>query len=293
MKCLDPSAIDAAERFVWLSGRLLDRHRFAHLFRGAPAEPVIAALRPYQNADGGFGNALEPDLRCPISQPQPVEVALRLLDELDAFDDPMVRSACDYLTTITTRDGGVPFVLASASEYPCAPWWMAAGETPASLNPTAALAGLLHRHGTRHPWLERATAFCWDRLDRMERTEWYEARTVLLFLEHAPDRARAEAMTRRVVAMMVAQGLVALAPGAGGEAHSPLEVAVTPGSLARHLFADDVLDAHLDATIAGQEEDGGWNIDFPIWTPATGLEWRSIVTIDVLQLLRGYGRWPS
>src|SRR5438876_529634 len=43
----------AARDFIWRNGRLLDRHLFAHLFDGGPREPVLAALRPYQNDDGG------------------------------------------------------------------------------------------------------------------------------------------------------------------------------------------------------------------------------------------------
>jgi len=68
---------------------VLDRHRFAHLFLAASEAPVLEALRPYQNEDGGFGNALEPDLRAPVSQPLPVWTALTVLDESDGFDDPM------------------------------------------------------------------------------------------------------------------------------------------------------------------------------------------------------------
>ena len=66
-KMLTASALAAAERFTWLNARLIDRLRFAHLFRGGAAAPVVAALRPYQNADGGFGNGLEPDFRGPVS----------------------------------------------------------------------------------------------------------------------------------------------------------------------------------------------------------------------------------
>src|SRR5262245_55720122 len=112
-----------AATFVWSNARLLDRHRFARLFLEAEREPALAALRAYQNADGGFGNGLEPDLRGPISQPQPVEFALHVLDELDAMRDPMVSRACDYLVTISTPEGGVPFVLPSAQDFPSAPWW--------------------------------------------------------------------------------------------------------------------------------------------------------------------------
>ena len=74
--------LDAAERFIWTNARLIERHRFAHLFKGAPPEPVAEAVRPYQNPDGGFGNALEPDLRTPTSQPIAVNSALEDLDEV-------------------------------------------------------------------------------------------------------------------------------------------------------------------------------------------------------------------
>ncbi len=53
-KMLAGSALEAAERFIWVNARLIDRLRFAHLFRGGAAAPVLAALRPYQNADGGW-----------------------------------------------------------------------------------------------------------------------------------------------------------------------------------------------------------------------------------------------
>jgi hypothetical protein len=60
--------LDAAAGFVWRTGRLIDRHRFTHLFEGGERGPVLAALAAYQNPDGGFGNALEPDLRGPGSR---------------------------------------------------------------------------------------------------------------------------------------------------------------------------------------------------------------------------------
>ena len=59
--------LDDAERFLWREARLIDRLRAQVLLRGGAAESVIAALRPYQNEDGGFGHALEPDLRGPVS----------------------------------------------------------------------------------------------------------------------------------------------------------------------------------------------------------------------------------
>jgi hypothetical protein len=96
---------------VWRTARLIDRHRFAHLFLGGDRAPVLAALAAYQNPDGGFGNALEPDLRGPASQPETAEVAFWVLDEVGAMDHPMVAAACDWLVSASTSEGGLPFVL--------------------------------------------------------------------------------------------------------------------------------------------------------------------------------------
>jgi hypothetical protein len=282
--------LDAAADFVWRTGRLIDRHRFAHQFLGGDRAPVLAALAAYQNPDGGFGNALEPDLRGPASQPETLEVAFWVLDRVDAMDHPMVPAACDWLVGASTAEGGVPFVLPSALEHPRAPWWQTGQDPPASLVPTAAVAGLLHKHRVDHPWLAPATAWTWRAVDAIEQASPYEVRSVLPFLEHVPDRERAEGAFRRVGELTLTQGLVALDPAAEGEVHGPLELAPSPDSMARRLFADQVIEAHLDHLQASQRPDGGWTVNFPAWTEAAGLEWRAWVTVHNLGVLRAYGR---
>jgi hypothetical protein len=282
--------LEAAAEFIWRTGRLIDRYRFAHLFLDGDRGPVLAALAAYQNPDGGFGNALEPDLRGPASQPEPVEVAFRVLDEVGAMDDPMVARACDWLVTASTPEGGVPFVLPSALEHPRAPWWQTEPDPPAGLVPTAAIAGLLHKHRVGHPWLEGATAFTWRAIDAIDQTSAYEVLSVLTFLDHVPDRERAEAAFQRVGAAALEQGLVTLDPAATGDVHGPLEFAPTPRAMARRLFADEVVEAQLDALVAGQQPDGGWTVGFPAFTEAAGLEWRAFITVHNLTVLRAYGR---
>src|SRR3954463_14700005 len=76
---------DNAEDFIWRNARLIDRLRFQFHFHGGSADAVVAALRPYRNADGGFGNALEPDIRDPSSQTIPTWEAFKLLDEIGRF----------------------------------------------------------------------------------------------------------------------------------------------------------------------------------------------------------------
>jgi hypothetical protein len=303
MLLLDASALEASERFVWLSGRLLERLRFAHLFRGGDPARVLCALRPYQNPDGGFGEAIEPDFRGPVSQPLAVDAALRVLDEARGVDDPMARRALDYLVTITTASGGVPNVLPDVPRYPHAFWWAPRpGPQPGCLLPTASIAGLLRRHGVVHPWLERATAFCWDALREMAGRLAtaaaaieilqiaYESRAALVFLDHAPDRERAARAASDLGELLLSHGVVALDPSDPREGMMPLDLAPHPASLARRWFPDDVIEAHLDALVKEQQPDGGWPVRWQIWTPITGLEWRAIQTVERLKTLAAYGR---
>ncbi len=281
--------LETARAFVLSNARLLERQRFVWLFEGGEAAGVVRALEAYRNTDGGFGNALEPDKRVPASQPQDVEFAFHLLDEVGAMRGDRVMPALDWLTTVTTEEGGVPFTLQSAAEYPHAPWWgQASGK--AELNPTAAILGLVLKHGGRHPWVEAATAFCWSAIEASDGASFHEVACSSLFLQHAPDRERAGRELGRIAERLQAPGAVALDPAATGYVQGPLEFAPTPDHPFRPLFDDGVIEAHLDALAARQQDDGGWPIKWDPISEGVRLEWRGKVTVDALVTLRAYGR---
>ena len=73
----------------------------------------------------------------------------------------------------------------------------------------------------------------------------YEMFGVLAFLEHVPDRARAEEAFERIGPLLLSAGLVELDPAAEGETHGPLAFAALPNSIARRLFDPAVIEAHL------------------------------------------------
>ena len=216
---------------------------------------------------------------------------MQILDEVGRFDDPMVPAICAWLDGIATAEGGVPFVLPSVSEGPHAPWWVPTGK--ASLNPTAGIAGLLHKHGVAHRWLERATEFCWRVLPEQCPTLGPDdAIAVLGLLEHVPDRSAAEAEFARL-GRHILSDLVALDPATPGYVHSPLEFAPRPDSLGRRLFDAATIKRHLDALAAKQGADGGWPITWEPPSPAAVYEWRAFRTIKWLSVLRSYGRGPG
>jgi hypothetical protein len=285
--------IAAAERFLAGHARVVDRRVYERLFRGGAAQPVKDAVAAYRNEDGGFGHALEPDCRASASQPAAVEMALRLLDACDTWDDSIARAACDWLADVAPAEGGAAFVEATVSRGPHAPWWVPEEGHPASPIQTGMLAGVLHARGVAHPWLDRASAVMWDMIGRLSEPDAYPMLGVCRFLDHTPERPRADAAFDKAGPLLLERGLVALDPEAAGEVHTPLDFAPLPGSIARRLFDDATIEAHLDHLAAAQQEDGGWMFNWTSWSPAAEADWRGFLTVDALRILRANGRLPQ
>ena len=281
---------NAAAAFVAANARVLDRRRFQRLFEDGPTAPVRDAVAAYRNDDGGFGHALEPDCRAPGSQPAAAEMALRVLDEADAWDEGLVRGACGWLTAVAPAEGGAAFVEPTLSGWLHAPWWVPEEGHPASLIATGMIAGTLHARAVSHPWLDGATEVMWNRIGTLTETSGYEMFGVLRFLQHVPDRDRAREAFARVGPLLIEQNLVALDPEASGEVHGVLDFAPEPDSLARSLFDDVTVKAHLDHLAQAQRDDGGWTFNWPAWSPAAELDWRGFLTVDALRVLRANAR---
>ncbi len=280
--------LDAAEQFLAASGRVVDRRRYERLFGGGDAIPVRDAVAAYRTADGGFGHGLEPDGRDPASQPAAIELALRVLDEADAWDHGLVAGACDWLQANAPAEGGAAAMEPTITSWPHAPWWVPEPGRPASLISTGQIAGTLHAREVSHPWLDRTTELLWSRIDELAAPGPYDLRGVLRFLDYVPDRDRAERALKHVAPML--REVVALDPDAPGETHSPLDFAPLPGSRTRSLFDEPVIEAHLDHLAAAQRDDGGWMFNWPAFSPAAELDWRGYITVDALRVLRANGR---
>ena len=276
----------AAENFIWSAARLVDRHRYALLFKGGSAEPVIDALRGYGNHDGGFGHALEPDLRSPESQPAATLYALEVLNEAGAADGDLARAARAWISLVAAPDGGIPSVLPGFEDYPHAPWYQ---PEPGSVL-TFALAAVSHAGGvTGDEWLDRATGWCWRAIETNDQPAGYWLKFACAFLDAVPDEDRARAAVESL-ATRVDPTAVAPVGGVEGEALRPLDLSPRPGRRSRGLVSDAQVEAHLDLLESGQQQDGGWMFDWLAWSPAQTAVWRGIVTIRALTWLRDNGR---
>ena len=286
---MDEAIYDAARAFVYRDARVLERRLFAALFEGVSPTGVIDALRGYRNADGGFGHGLEPDKRCPASQPLDVEVAFDTLAAAGAVDRSLVREACDYLASVADADGAVPLATPAIEDYPHAEHWGDWAYVP-GLNPTAGLAGLLHRLDVTHPWVDAATAYCWAALDDGLPEEAHALKEVCVFLEHVPDRSRAEALMPAVANALPRASWFRADPDAASYGVTPLHVATEPTSLWRAWFGDDLIAGHLERLRRDQQPDGGWALTWEPPSNAATLDYRGVETLRALRVLRAYDR---
>jgi hypothetical protein len=274
----------AAREFVLREARVLEQRLFATLFEDAPASGVARALGAFRNDDGGLGHGLEPDARCPESQPLFVAFGLQTLVEAGGRDDELAGGCCDYLASIADERGAVPIVLPSLERYPRADHWTSGLRDP-DVHPTVWIVTSLRALGFEHEWRDRATAYCLDELARSLPSDAHALREVLRFADLMGD----DALWERTAAAVPQASWLRLDPESADYGLTPLQLAPSP-ERARTLFAEDLLEAHLDALETGQTEDGGWPISWDPPGEASRLEWRGRWTLEALVTLRDYGR---
>jgi len=135
--------------------RPLDIARFNyHLDKGSQ-ENLIKEIKKYQNENGGFGNALEPDFRLPLSTPMATSIALRHLSKVDSSKSAhtLIKKAVSYLEASYDNDrNGWYAVTKEVNDYPHTPWWHFDQEKKITVidenwgNPSAELLAYLLRY---------------------------------------------------------------------------------------------------------------------------------------------------
>ncbi|GFP75439.1 hypothetical protein [Clostridium fungisolvens] len=137
---------EQARNFIYRNARPLDIARWKYLFENGSKEDVLISLTAYQNEDGGFGNALEPDCWNPNSSPVQTWVATKIIKEINLEDKnhPIIQGILKYLSSGKDFDGHTwSNTLATNNDYPHAPWWNFETSQEISYNPTACFIGFI------------------------------------------------------------------------------------------------------------------------------------------------------
>ena len=145
---------NAAIKYILENARPLDLAVYKYFFEHESNQAVIDELSTFQNADGGFGNALEPDFFNPNSSPIATNDAIITLSRVNALDrdSDIVQGIVKYLESHDSFDEDKRrwlFAIDSNKDYPHAIWWKKKDDGISSFNPSISLATFLICYGNR------------------------------------------------------------------------------------------------------------------------------------------------
>jgi hypothetical protein len=302
MQHLSKERFQKAVDFIKQRGRPLEQAMVAHMFENAHLDTVLEALARYQNSDGGFGHALEPDVRTPDSSVIATTVALQhMRDLLVSEQHPMWRGAIRYLATTLDADKHLWWsVPADVSKAPHAPWWNPAdpGGGSLTLNPRAEIIGYLFDTHTlpdqvaapiREELLEEVVRELEARPTELERHE-IQCAVRMVETQGLPEEWRVRAMN---VLFNALSGAISRHPEDWtGYTLTPLDVVRWQKSLFYPKYAD-LIPANLEMIINQQHSEGYWS---PTWSWTDGrVSWaevendlRSLITWHNLDRLRNF-----
>ncbi|MBS5934754.1 MAG: hypothetical protein KIC94_17960 [Clostridiales bacterium] len=118
--CLQP-----IHNWMHRNARELELARWKYLFEDGDKMEVVNALMYYQNPDGGFGNAVDPDNWNQNSVPYGTYFVLEILKEINFFDlnHPIYIGIKKYLDCTSNFLDGWVFTLPSNQEFPHAAYY--------------------------------------------------------------------------------------------------------------------------------------------------------------------------
>ncbi|MEM1165538.1 MAG: hypothetical protein AAGI30_04535 [Planctomycetota bacterium] len=293
-------ARERAIAFVEHHARPVDRASLRiHLDQGNQDE-LIEALARFQNPDGGFGNAMEPDFRVPMSSVTATTVAFQYLIGHDVpASEPIVERGLSYLLkTYDTDAHAWPPVCPKIEDYPRARWWNLyqpvryAPEQADWANPNIEVVGIFNRYREHVPCdllaLLNERAMLW-----LAATETAEPHGVLCAMRYVESLAPAQQEILLVSLSKQVLSVVKLEEERWIEYEpQPVWYARRPDALVAGIFKT-ALHQNLEFVARQQHHNGSWQPtwhwgrDEEAWEQAKA-EWAGTLTVSNLKMLDAF-----
>jgi hypothetical protein len=298
MNTLTSVNYDKAANYLKHDARPLERALYAYHFGGTPATNVLDELASYQNSDGGFGHALEPDLRLNDSSVIATTIAFQRFRQLKtSADHSMVAKACRYLLdTYDAQRVNWPIIPPHIDDAPHAPWWVHDGDLEKSLsNPRAEIAGYVCEYAEHFPDTMRESVTQSVVTHLLGQPDQMEMHDLLCSIRLSETPNLSEGLKGKMLEKLkrIVNNTVERNPKEWNNyGLQPLAVIASPES----CFADDFreeIQHNLDFVIENQREDGTWQ---PNWSwggddwEQAKRDWTGMLTLDNLRKLSAFGR---
>ncbi|CAM4261663.1 hypothetical protein L1N85_18190 [Paenibacillus alkaliterrae] len=286
-----------AVRFMKENARAIERALYEFEYEAGSSDEVLRQLAAYQNADGGFGHGLEPDIRLAASSVLATTVALHhLIGVKAARQSPIVQGAIRYLIENynTTQNTGWDIVPPDVETAPRAPWWNYNASHDGWGNPAIEIVGFFYAYSELVPaaLLDELTQHAITHINKKStRKDFHELLCCLRFAELVPNsvlHAVKEALDEMV------NNCVSTDPSQWeGYCLTPVQVAESPESLYYNQLKESG-EQYMGHLLTKQQEDGSWS---PPWNwgqfeevwPQAEQEWKGVLTLEALRRLKAYG----
>ncbi len=300
--------LSKARDYVYAHARPLDLARWKFHFENGSQADVLTCLLAFQNPDGGFGHALEPDCLNPHSSPIQTWRAMEILTEIGLDDrmHPMIRKIIRYLQSGDGFDEKAAqwrFQVPTNNDYPHAIWWeFHADKLTFKYNPSAYLAGFILRYGdTQSSLYEKARKMAQQAFDFLKKTETLDGDSLRCFIglytflsqEKMPAVLPLPELKRLIVSKIDKE--ICTDPSKYGVEYVTLPSKFFPDKSAPFIEGHEALiQKEIDVLPSLQKEDGAmdiywrWGTDYPEFETARTW-WRSDLTIRSFVFYRNFG----
>jgi hypothetical protein len=293
------------KEWIYRNARPLDLARWKYQFEGASADMLLEALAFYQNGDGGFGHALEPDSLNPNSSPLQTSTAIERIEEIGGLksDHPIILGILKYLAS------GTDFfadrwclVIPSNNDFPHAPWWNTASDNKerSAYNPTAILVGFILKYAKKDSPLYIRSLVLAKELVESHRKDMLCEMHSLLCLDFLYDRIeevglesqawfdKAKSKLHKDMSDLIVKDLA----NWNAYACMPTIFIMTPTHV---LYADlkEETDSDNQLKISARNSDGIWDIswswsDYPDAFAISANWWKASLAIRNLMILKNF-----
>jgi len=283
--------------------RPLEIARVRHLLSDGTTKDIIEALKPFQNADGGFGHGLEPDFWNPNSSATQTWVACNIIrdHEIDQMED-IVQHLIDYLAeSFDPKINRWHAIHPDNKDYPHAPWWQQEGRIT-SFNPSASLAGFIIKYGNPMLGIYKQAKFVVEEafstiLNQQEPMERHELRCLVEMMNDLADLYHTNHTYQKAKNKMILlmDDIIEKDRNLWFSAYvnKPSSLIKHHPSLGSEAFFD-LLCEEIDEAFCHQNEEHLWDItwswaDFPEAFSKAKNDWQGIIAFEYLKLMKDLG----
>ncbi len=311
MKKLSKVSYEEIRLWIYRNARPLDLALWQYHFENGSKEAILSSLLHYQNKDGGFGNALEPDSWNPNSSPYTTLHAINILNEIDFVDKShqVIQGIFKFLeSSMHSDEDGWLFSIPSNDDFPHAPWWTydKAANKYESIGVSAGIVGFILEYGDQDSGIyKKAYSVTNQLIDKLNTHDKYGEMGVRGYLT-LKDKLLQLGMTDNFDMEFITNAVKKLVNDSIERdtakwaiyGKRPSDFISSPDS---DFYKDneEILQKELDYIIDRRPENGVWDIS---WTWFENNEkyskefaisqnwWKADKALEKLKLLRNFGR---